>query len=757
MSDITPTPEFEEEIRASVSTPMAREEFLKDLHARILHEAEIKPRTNRPVYLRPACVAVFIITVLLIGFLAIGPQRVIAAVRGLLGYIPGVGIVEQGSPIRVLAEPVTVTRNEISIKVTSATLSADKTHIEYRIFGVPGSAYPDREDIMGCTKPEYLRLPDGTQLARKGNDFEPIPDGVNAATFVMPCIFNTLPGKTPDNWELSLRFITAPPDLIVMPVIDLVPSPQASLIPETTAVPEASGATPTSGVNNQITIIKEIETSEGYILVGQFPFQGPPGEQVERGDAEIRDETGKEVAFAHPQDVSPNSLGLDPNGPYWFMQFKAAGLVYPLNLSFSGFTIQQADPNATAEFTFDAGSNPQPGQEWTPNQDIQLAGHTLRLLSITADSRNGYRFSFQGDPNVISADIQISGYTSTGHGWGRGLTDGGFSTSLSFTQFPTGVLTVTLSNLTIIGDPISWQGQWSPTSLRTDLPAIPTPHPCLCASVDTLEQLNPAPAELTHGKALFYEKLEDTGTWGLVLYNLDSSQKQVVTLRGNWGALSPDGKEVAYSGLDNAIHIFDVDTQTDQILQYAYGFDIHWSPDARQIAFVYLNGSIIDSVFIMNADGTDLRQVSELSYESVVGWSPDGTLVYFVAPYTGGAAWKVYSFELASGVIHELFTIENGTPKFLNPTLSPDGKWIAYRGLDNSSLYLVRTDGSDMHLVLDNVDVVEIEWSSNGWLAANLQDLQAIESTIVLVKPDNCEIYKLPFTLQGNLEGMFFP
>ncbi|MFZ2097732.1 MAG: hypothetical protein WAV05_13965, partial [Anaerolineales bacterium] len=682
MSDIAPTPEFEEEIRAAVAAPLAREEFLKELHTRILHQAETKPRAKRPVYLRPAWVAVFVITVLLIGFLAVGPQRVIAAVRGLLGYIPGVGIVEQGAPIRVLAEPVTVTRNEISITVTSATLSADKTHIEYRIFGVPGSAYPDREDMMGCTTPEYLRLPDGTQLSRKGNDFEPVPARIDAATFVMPCIFNTLPGKTPENWELSLRFVTAPPDLTVMPVIDLSPTSQPSLIPATTAPTEELGATPTSMVNNRITIIKEIETSDGYILIGQFPFVGSPGEQVVNGEADIRDANGKKVDFNYPQDVGPNELGLDPNGPFWFMQFKAAGLAYPLTISYSGFTARQPDPGSTAEFTFDAGSNPQPGQEWTPDQDIQLAGHTLKLLSITTYSRNGYNFRLQGDPDLVSVDIEILGRTTLGWGGSGSFVNGIFTRHVSYAQVPSGVLTVRLYNLAVNGDPIRWESQWSPAVPRTDLPANPIPQPGVCLTADTMDQLHPIPAELTGGKVLVYEPLEDGNSWGLVLHNLDGSEKRVVTSTGNWGALSPDGKKVAYSGLDNSIHIVDLDLQTDQILPNAYGFDLHWSPDGTQIAFVYLNGSIIDSVFIMDTDGTALRQLSNLSYESVVGWSPDGSLVYFVAPFTGGSAWKVYSFELASGVSHELFTIENGTAKFLDPKLSPDGQWIAYRGRD---------------------------------------------------------------------------
>ncbi len=752
---------MEEKVRQATLVPEPRLEFTSELwqqissrrRKRFTSQHSLTALLTRPASVIPLALLVFIVCLLI----AVGPQRVIAAVRGLLGYIPGVGIVEQGAPIRVLADPVTVTRDEISITVTSATLSADKTHIEYRIFGVPGSAYPDREDMIGCTTPEYLRLPGGTQLTRKGNDFEPVPAGIDAATFVIPCIFSTLPGKTPENWELSLRFVPAPPDFTVMPVIDLSPSPQASLIPKATTQPEALGITPTSTVDNEITIIKEIATSDGYILVGQFPFNGLSRDKVTNGEGEIRDKNGKKVDYTHPQDIGPNELGLEPDGPYWFMQFEAAGLAYPLTISYSGFTARQPEPGSSAEFTFDAGSNPQPGQEWTPDQDIQLAGHTLKLLSITADSRNGYDFRLQGDPDLVNVDIEILSHTTAGWGGSGSFVNGVFDRHVSYVQVPSGVLTVRLYNLIVNGDPIRWEGQWSPAVLRTDLPADPTPQPGVCLTTDTIGQLHSALAELTNGKVLVYEPLEDGNSWGLVLHNLDGSQKQVVTSTGNWGALSPDGKKVVYSGLDNSIHIVDLDLQTDQILPNAYGFDLHWSPDGTRIAFVYLNGSIIDSVFIVNADGTALRQISDLSYESVVGWSPDGSKVYFVAPFTGGSAWKVYSFEVARDVVQELFTIENGTPKFLNPKLSPNGTWIAYRGKDNSSLYLVHPDGSDMHLVLDNIGVVGIEWSSTGWLGVSLSDQNSTDETIVLVKPDDCGAYKVPYTVQGDLEGLFIP
>ncbi len=384
MSDPTPTPQFEDEIRTAVAIPPAREEFVQNLQERIRSQATAAPRRYHPGYWRPAWAAVFVIALLEIAILAVGPQRVAAGVRRMLGYLPGVGIVDQSVSIRVLAEPVTVARDGMSITVTSATLTGDRTHIEYRIFGVPGSAYPDREDVVGCMTAPYLRLADGSQLSQINNDFQPVPANINEATLVIPCIFGTLPGKAPENWELSLRFVPAPPDMTVMPVIELSPSP--SLTQPAAAIPGSTGGTPplqavetpTALLTSTLTVLKEIETTDGYILVGELPAQIQPGGGVQlNGNAEIVDAAGKKVNYSVPLDVGPDALGLDPAGSYWYAQFKAAGLDYPLTITFSGAVIQQKGPGASAEFTFDAGPNPQMGQEWTPNLEIPLAGHSL--------------------------------------------------------------------------------------------------------------------------------------------------------------------------------------------------------------------------------------------------------------------------------------------------------------------------------------------------------------------------------------------
>jgi hypothetical protein len=85
--------------------------------------------------------------------------------------------------------------------------------------------------------------------------------------------------------------------------------------------------------------------------------------------------------------------------------------------------------------------------------------------------------------------------------------------------------------------------------------------------------------------------------------------------------------------------------------------------------------------------------------------------------------------------------------------LSADGNWIAYRGRDNSSVYLVHPDGGGMHLLLDNIGVVGIAWSSSGWLGVSVSQSGTDEQKVILINPNTCESYVLD-GLHGQLEGL---
>jgi hypothetical protein len=756
MNEWTSTPRFEESVRQSFGVPAIRPEFVAKVHGELIRRAARTPRKIRffPALQPAGIVALAVLSLMLLVTLVIGPQRVYAAILQLLGYIPGVGIVDPSHPIRTLAEPVTVTRDGISITVTSAVLTGEGTHIDYRIFGVPSSAYPDREDIHGCFSSNYLLLPDGTRLDQVDRDFPPIPAGVNEAVLVIPCIGETLPGTVPENWELPLRFVPAPPDLTVIPVIESLPS-QTAL---------AMADTPTAEVN-PLRILKVLDIGDKFVLMGEFSYNAaldpsqPAGSWWAVQRISIVGADGRDVpqAFSNDLDLPTPTR---PGSETWLYQIYK-NFIPPVTITYAGKIISPVGVKEQAEFEFDAGVNPEVGMAWTVNRDFKLGGYNIRLVSIESSSR-GYDFHFKGDPgasaNAISVDID--GYSpNCGGGGGGELFPEEFDRTVCYTElpggpeFPHGKIKIVISFQALERRDKSFQVQWSP-----DTPfATTTPQSGVCLAADALSGLDPAPAYLAGGTALIYERLDDANHWGLVLYGLDGIRKQVVTSAGNWGALSPDGGRVAYSALDNGIHIFELESQADTLLPGAAGYNLHWSADGTRIAFVGQGNNGESSVFVVNTDGTELRRISDLAYGSLIGFSPDGAQVYFTVPFTGGAAWKVFSFDLAGGAARELFTIENGTPKFLNPQLSLDGNWIAYRGRDNSSLYLTRTDGSGMRLVADNAGVVGIQWTRSGWLGLSVRKADSDESIIVILKPDTCEAYQLPATLHGDLEGIFIP
>ena len=690
------------------------------------------------------------------------------AMKRLFGYIPGAGVVEQGAPLRVLAEPVSITRDGITVSVNRAYLTPEKTILDSGVSGVPLSAYPKGEAVTGCIEPEYLRLPDGTRVEL----YAPLPAGVSQAVFVMPCIFNTLSGTVPTDWELPLRFVPAPPELTVMPVVEVagttpvVTLPAAVTLPatETLAPPKTPLIEPTMDTRAPVAIPevsirveKVIETGDGYILIGVIHPQLPGGARPQvTGVMVIRDASGKKVAYTFPQNINEYDLLDLKDGELPFsLQVKAAGVAFPLTITIPGVVVSPADPQATAEFEFDAGADPQPGQEWKLDQDIQIGGHTLRLVSVTADSRNGYSFEFKSESGVSGVSVQIEGYTPIGGGGGGPGYQGQFTTSLSFPDLPRGKLKIILSNLTLASETQFWQGQWQPDSPRPWPTAPAESASPVCLNADSLQALKPLPAGLD-GKALVTGLNPDLQ---LVLASFDGSQRQVLVQGGSRGSLSADGARLAYPA-DAGITILDLASGDTSTLKGIQGRDLRWSPDGSRIAYVTAGDAY--GIFIIATDGkTPPRQLSNLGYESIAGWSPDGKVLYFAIPGASSDGFLLRAADVASGEVRDLFVLKDSSRKAPMPAVSLDGGWIAYRGADNASLYLVRIDGSGSRKLIESISpgyaISGIAWGpGGGLLGVSLLTPESQDGVIILLQPDGCEAYLLP-SLQGELDGLIIP
>jgi Tol biopolymer transport system component len=152
-----------------------------------------------------------------------------------------------------------------------------------------------------------------------------------------------------------------------------------------------------------------------------------------------------------------------------------------------------------------------------------------------------------------------------------------------------------------------------------------------------------------------------------------------------------------------------------------------WSPDGSRIAFAREGreegtdtGSV--DIFVVDADGTNLVRLTETSVnEYEPSWSPDGSRIAFVAYdlAAGGrppSPFRLYVMNSDGTGIREL-----EQKNVQDPAWSPDGSEIAYVDTEAGSIDAIAADGSDRRRILDVAELVggvhlvfDIAWSPDG-------------------------------------------
>jgi TolB protein len=175
------------------------------------------------------------------------------------------------------------------------------------------------------------------------------------------------------------------------------------------------------------------------------------------------------------------------------------------------------------------------------------------------------------------------------------------------------------------------------------------------------------------------------------------------------GVLSPDGKHIVFTSLkdgDLDIYTMNADGTDTRRLTNTPGYDggAWWSPDGKRI--VYRANHPTDSaelrayrdllaqrlvrpakveLFVMNADGTDQRQITHLGGANFgPSWTPDGKKIIFASNYLSPRSGNFDLFLLnpdGSGL--EQLTFDESFDGF--PMFSPDGTqlvWASNRHAD---------------------------------------------------------------------------
>jgi hypothetical protein len=689
--------------------------------------------------------------------IAVFTQPGVASIlKELLGYIPGVGTVDQTAKLRVLSSPVTDSRAGYTIIVESALLDSTHTVLTYQIAGqIPSWDDPSLQPRM-CQEHAFLRLADGEELQNMGSEmglgdgksewqtnFPAVPAGEYQATLVLPCLPELPVGEGPQNWEILLTFAPALPEMTVYPVVDL-PTPK----------PENPGE-PVSGDGIQLSLQSTAKLEDGYYLKALLTWQNDSNMydiQIYPDAIHLFDAAGQEVSiwqadqaplFA-PAEMQSMALNLQ-TGP--ILAPGAAQLV----VDYVGVSMQ-----AATQFSFDLGESPQPGQTWQVNQDLFVNGFLLKALSAEAiQTPPGepvmLMIYFETEPDILMVTALDPEHEILDTGGSPNSEDVPFRVGWHYKDgFPEGVIMVKITSISLRRSG-PWSVEWTPITgeaLREDTPsaeasALPQNQPDCLGESSLPETDGELPAGL--GGRVAYSKL--TGEHNeLFVSNLDGSE-QIGLGQGAYPHLSYDGKRVVYSGADDGLHIRELEGGGDLLIpgtiqEGIYNSWPRWSPNGQQIAFDRVSNQIAD-IYLVNADGTNLHAVlNGAEDERFLGWAPGSEAFSYIVTLPNSQSIRVLN--LQTGDRYEVGQLAPGT---INASISPDGKRLLYS--NEQGMFL-------MDMVTDQITFIAANtpnwgrqihpiWNPDGqWIAMTYWEAEddALPG-IALLQPDKCQVILL--------------
>ncbi len=283
-------------------------------------------------------------------------------------------------------------------------------------------------------------------------------------------------------------------------------------------------------------------------------------------------------------------------------------------------------------------------------------------------------------------------------------------------------------------------------------------------------QISPDGAQIIYTRR-WTDKVNDKYENDVWIVNADGTRNRFL-LKGSSPVFSPDGKRIAYvaPGQPTGTQIFvkwldaaDIGTQITRLERAPT--NLAWSPDGQSIAFNALvpakaalkvnvpnkpEGAkwiepprVVDRlnyradasgyrpegfmhIFLVGDTGSTPRQLTDGDYNhNAPEWMPDSNTIVFSATRKPDAEYvrfgsEIYSLDIKSNQTKPL-TDRDGTDG--EPTVSPDGKLVAYVGSDRNDdtyniqkLYVMNSDGQNKRVLSENFDRTPfgLMWSETG-------------------------------------------
>ena len=431
-----------------------------DLAPRIL--ARIQKGKEKTMQPRMKVFAIAFLLLLVFVIVLVSVPSVAAAIQRWFGYVPGIGLVHDGQ-IRVLAEPVSVTREGVTVTVDQVVINQERTALLYSVDGIPSAVEDAQSGETLCGMESYpyivsLHLPDSDPLLASPNgvqswpsgyqhrfNYPSVPAAVNDAKLVISCLFHTREGAVPENWEIPMHFAPAPPDMTVFPVIEIAPT----TVPVVTVTPVTSATEGDAALT--LSLDRAVQMDDGYLLYATLHWEETSFASVDVTDPtetlHLLDGDGQEIVSELYYDEY-TGVNWDQRQTVFAVKTAPMQVPGPLTLSLDAVLVQLP---VNASFVFDPGLDPEPGQQWQPDLEVELGERRLIVRSVTVEEGGGYSFEMSSDTGIqiaVLSDFEhpiISGYE--GEGSSNGQENIFFSCFYYANGLPDGSITVTVGSI----------------------------------------------------------------------------------------------------------------------------------------------------------------------------------------------------------------------------------------------------------------------------------------------------------------------
>jgi Tol biopolymer transport system component len=235
-----------------------------------------------------------------------------------------------------------------------------------------------------------------------------------------------------------------------------------------------------------------------------------------------------------------------------------------------------------------------------------------------------------------------------------------------------------------------------------------------------------SPAFSPDGTRVAYLATNSVGQLDVFVANADGSDAHVVSqvpfssptkFPPVW---SPEGDRIVYQAGDGGVWVVAADGSSQE--RIADGWSVAWSPDGQWIAFRN-DDSSGTRLQVIHPDGSGVQTLTTGNRASddfaTIRWTPDSTRVVF---HRGG----VWTVDLDGNLVHL-------SPDGGYPTVSPDGRWVAY--------FKEVEDIQELKLVELATGEISTLSSTGGCLA-----LWAPDSTAILTYANGCftDLQRIP-------------